>query len=77
MRFDIALLTLAFAACSTTAVSQSQSHAASLGRWLALEEPSQSTDSPMGFLLKSAATDFHAHHPPVVERFRDVHLGTS
>jgi hypothetical protein len=27
------------------------------------------------FLLRSAATDFHAHRPPVVERFRDVRFG--
>jgi len=57
MRFAIALLTLVFAACSTTPVSK------------------PSTDSPMEFLLSSAATDFHAHRPPVVERFREVRFG--
>jgi hypothetical protein len=29
----------------------------------------------MEFLLRSAATDFHAHRPPIVERFRDVRFG--
>ena len=75
MRFAIALLTLGFAACSTTPVSKSQSQAASPGQGLASEEPTPSTDSPMEFLLRSAATDFHAHRPPVVERFRDVRFG--
>ena len=75
MRFVIALLTLVFAACRTTPVSQSQSQAASPGQGLASEEPKPSTDSPMEFLLRSAATDFHAHRPPVVERFRDVRFG--
>src|SRR5580765_8477201 len=73
MRFVIALITLAFAACSTTPVSKSQ--AASPGQGPASEEPKPSTDSPMQFLLRSAATDFHAHRPPLVERFRDVHFG--
>ena len=75
MRFVIALLTLVLAACSTTPVSQSQSQAASPGQGLASEEPKPSTDSPMEFLLRSAATDFHAHRQPVVERFRDVRFG--
>ena len=75
MRFVIALLTIVFTACSTTPVSKSQSQAASPGQGLASEEPKYSTDSPMEFLLRSAATDFHAHRPPVVERFRDVGFG--
>ena len=75
MRFVIALLTIVFTACSTTPVSKSQSQAASPGQGLASEEPKPSTDSPMEFLLRSAATDFHAHRPPVVERFRDVRFG--
>jgi hypothetical protein len=74
MRVVIALA-LVFAACSTTPVSQSQSQAASPGPGLASEGPTPSTDSPMEFLLRSAATDFHAHHPPVVERFRHVRFG--
>jgi len=65
MRFLIAFLV--FAACCTTPVSPSQTQAASPG------DPS--TDSPMEFLLRSAASDFHAHHPPVVERFRHVRFG--
>jgi hypothetical protein len=75
MRFVIALLTLVFAACSTTPVSQSQSRAASPGQGLGSEGSKPSTDSPMEFLLGSAATDFHAHHPPFVKRFRDVRFG--
>jgi len=75
VRFVIALLTLVFAACTTTPVSQSQSQAASPGQGLASEEPKPSTNSPMEFLLRSAATDFHAHRPPVVKRFRDVRFG--
>jgi len=75
MRLVIALLTLVFAACSTTQVSKSQSQAASSGQGLASVEPKPSADSPMEFLLRSAATDFHAHRPPVVERFRNVRFG--
>jgi len=74
VRFVIALLTLAFAAFSTTPVSQNQSQAPSPGR-LASVEPKPSTDSPMEFLLRSAATDFHAHRSPAVQRFRDVRFG--
>jgi hypothetical protein len=50
MRFAVALLTLMFAACSTTPVSQSQSQAASPGQGLASEGANPSTDSPMAFL---------------------------
>jgi hypothetical protein len=75
MLFVVALLTLVFTACSTPPVSQSQSQAASPGQGLASEKNDPSTDSPMEFLLTSAAADFHAHRPPVVERFRDVRFG--
>src|SRR3954468_6926094 len=75
MRFVIVLLTLVFAACSTTPVSKTHSQPPSPGQGLASQEPKPSTDSPMEFLLKSAATDFHVHRPPVVERFRDVRFG--
>ena len=76
MRCAVALLILVFAACNKTPVSQSQSQAASPGQVLASDEPRLSTDSPVEFLIRSAATDFHVHRPPVVERFRDVRLGT-
>ena len=75
MRVVIALFILVFAACSTTPVSQSQSQAASPGQGRASEGPDPSTDPPMEFLLRSAATDFHAHQPPVVDRFRHVRYG--
>jgi len=75
MRFVIVLLTLVFAACSTSPVSKSQSQATSPGQGAASGEPKAATDSPMEFLLRSAATDFHAHRPPVVERFRNVRFG--
>jgi hypothetical protein len=75
MRLFIALLTLVFAACSTAPVPKSQSQAASPSQAPAAAESKSSTDSPMEFLLKSAATDFHAHRPPVVEHFRDVRFG--
>jgi len=75
MRFVVALLTLVFAASSTTPVSQSQSQAASHGQRLASERPSPSKDSTMEFLLRSAATDFHGHGPSLIERFRDVRFG--
>jgi hypothetical protein len=75
MWYFIALFTLVFAACSTTPVSKSQFQPAGPRQGLALEEPKPSTDSPVEFLLKSAATDFHAHRPPAVERFRDVRFG--
>ena len=75
MRFFIALLTLMFAVCCTTPASQSQSGAASTGEGRASEGPNPSTDSPMEFLIRSAASDFQAHRPPVVERFRHVRFG--
>ena len=73
MRFVIALLTLV-AACTTPA-PQSQSPATGRSQDLASEESKPSTDSPMEFLLTSAANDFHAHRPSVVERFRHVRFG--
>jgi len=75
MRFVIALVTLAFAVCSTIPVSKGQSQAASPSPGPASAEPKPSTDSPMEFLLRSAATDFHVHRPPDVERFRHVRFG--
>ena len=75
MRIAIALLTLVFAACNRTPVSNSQSQTASPGQGLASEKPTPSTDSPMEFLLRSAATDFRVHRPPVIERFRNVRFG--
>ena len=75
MRFVVALLTLVLASCSTTPACQGQSQAATPGQGLASEGSNPSTDSSMEFLLRSAATDFHAHQPPVVERFRNVRFG--
>jgi len=75
MRFVISLVTLAFAVCSTIPVSKGQSQAASPSPGPASAEPKPSTDSPMEFLLRSAATDFHVHRPPDVERFRHVRFG--
>jgi len=75
MRLVIALLTLVLAACSMTPTSDSQSQTARPGRGPASEESKPSTDSPMEFLLRSAATDFHVHRPPVIEHFRNVRFG--
>jgi hypothetical protein len=76
LRYIVALLvTLVFAACSTTPVSRSQSQAASPRQVLASEGQKPSTDSPMEFLLTASATDFHVHRPPYVMRFRDVRFG--
>jgi len=75
MRLVIALLTLVLAACSMTPTSDSQSQTARPGQEPASEESKPSTDSPMEFLLRSAATDFHVHRPPVVEHFRNVRFG--
>ncbi len=76
MRFAIVLLlALALAACSSTAVSKSQPQATSTSQALASQETKPSADSPMEFLLKSSATDFHAHRQPEVARFRDVRFG--
>jgi len=76
MRYAIALfVTLVFAACNTAPVSHSQSQVASPGPVPALKGPKSSTDSPIDFLLTSAATDFHAHHPPYPTRFREVRFG--
>ncbi|HLJ86367.1 MAG TPA: hypothetical protein VKZ53_06060 [Candidatus Angelobacter sp.] len=73
--FVIASLALALAAYRLTPVSQSQSQAESLRQGVASQETKPSEDSPMEFLLKAAATDFHEHRPPVVDRFRDVRFG--
>ena len=66
---------LVFVSCSTTPAPRSQSEAANSGSVLPSNGQKASTDSPMEFLLRSAATDFHAHRPPVVERVRDVRFG--
>jgi hypothetical protein len=75
MQAVIALLILVFAACRTTPVSQIQSQAVSPGQRPISVRPNSSTETPIEFLLRSAATDFHAHHPPVIEHFRHVHFG--
>lgn len=76
MRCTFALLvTLALAACGTTQVSPGQPQAASPGQVPASQQQIPSTDSPMEFLLTACATDFHAHRPPNVMRFRDVRFG--
>ena len=54
---------------------ESQSQAASPTQGLTSQEPNSSTQTPMEFLLRSAATDFHVHQPSVVERFRRVRFG--
>ena len=74
MRFVITVLTLAFAAGNTTPAFQNLSQSASPGRGVVSKAPRPSTDSPMELLLRSAATDFHAH-PPGVRQFRDVRFG--
>jgi hypothetical protein len=75
MRLVIALLALVFAAGDTASVSQSQPQAAGAGQGPASQGSTPSADSPMEFLITSAAADFHAHRPPVVERFRNVRFG--
>src|SRR5450631_2785334 len=75
MRFVIVLLALAFLTCSTSAVSQGPSKAATPGQGPAPEGPAPLAESPMEYLVRSAASDFHAHRPPVVERFRHVRFG--
>jgi len=76
MRYAVVLfVTLAFPACNTAPVSHSQSQVASPRPVPASEGPKSSTDSTIEFLLTSAATDFHTHHPPLPTRFRDVRSG--
>ena len=64
MRFIVALLsTCVLLACSTAPAARN--------RRQMLEE----LNSAVGFLLTSAATDFHTHGPPPPLRFRDVRSG--
>lgn len=68
----VALLATVLVTFSSTPVLQSQSQAATPGQRGASKRPA---DSAMEFLLRSAATDFHAHPVPVVRRFRRIRFG--
>jgi hypothetical protein len=62
MRYPAVLsATLVFAACSKAPVTRSDSQPVS--------------PAVVQFLLSAAATDFHAHRPPDLGRFRDVGIG--
>ena len=71
----ILFATLGLAACSTAAVTRSESQAVSPTHVLAPELQQASMDSVVQFLLTAAATDFRAHRPPDPVRFRDVRIG--
>jgi len=71
----LVVVMLGLAACNTTPVSQNQPQPASPAPVAASEGEKPSTDSPMEFLLISSASDFHAHRPPTVARFRGVRFG--
>lgn len=72
----ILLVTLVFAVSGATPVSrrQSQAQPPSAASAVASQGQETSTDS-LEFLLTSSATDFQAHRPPVVDRFRNVRFG--
>jgi hypothetical protein len=69
------IFTLVLAASCLTPVAGSQSQPASSSPAAASEGQKPATVSPMEFLLTASATDFHAHRPPDVKRFRHVRFG--
>jgi hypothetical protein len=74
-RIVVALLSLVLAGCNTTPVPRNEPQPANGAPVIASDAQKPSADSPMEFLLTSAAADFHAHRPPVVTRFRNVRFG--
>ena len=73
MRLMVALLTLSFSVWSSTPISYGQSQMSSGSAISRGQKPA--ADSTVEFLLTSAANDFHAHQPPVVDRVRNVRFG--
>lgn len=74
MRLTVALLTLVLSASNMPGghLEQPQARAIPL---VAPEGQNSSADSPMEFLLTSAAKDFHAHPNPLPAGFRKVRFG--
>jgi hypothetical protein len=76
MRCSVALLaTFVFVGCSMTPVTRGQSQAAGPAQKLVSEVQKASTESPVEFLINSAAGDFHAQRQPHPARFRHVRVG--
>ena len=73
LRYLVAsLVTLLFAACSTTPAPRGQLQPASPGQVAASEEQ---LDSVIQLLLADAASDFHSHRSPSVAYVRGVRIG--
>jgi len=73
LRYLVApLLTLLFAACSTTPASRGQLQPPSPGQVSASDGQ---LDSVIQYLLAEAASDFHSHRPPSVAHVRNVRIG--
>jgi hypothetical protein len=73
LRYLVApLLTLLFAACSTTPAPRGQLQPASPGQVSASD---RQLDSVIQYLLAEAASDFHSHGPPSVAHVRNVRIG--
>ncbi len=73
LRYLVApLVTLLFAACSTTPAPRGQLQPASPGQVSASDGQ---LDSVIQYLLAEAASDFHSHRPPSVAHVRNVRLG--
>jgi hypothetical protein len=73
LRYLVAsLVTLLFAACSTTPTPRAQLQQASPGHGSAFDGP---LDSVIQYLLAEAASDFHSHRPPSIAHVRNVRIG--
>lgn len=70
----VALLAMLLVICSSTPAFR-EFQEANPDQGNGSQQSSTSADSAMDFLLRSAASDFHAHHVAVVERFRNTHFG--
>jgi hypothetical protein len=69
------LAALFLAACSSAPPLRSQSQGVNRTHAAVPESQQSSLDSVVQFLLTSAASDFHAHGPSPMLRFRDVRIG--
>jgi hypothetical protein len=73
LRYLVApLVTLLFAACSTTPAPRGQLQPASPGQ---VSTSDGQLDSVIQYLLAEAASDFHSHRPPSVAHVRNVRIG--
>ena len=68
----VSLVTLLFAACSTTPAPRGQLQPASPGQ---VSVSDRQLNSLIQLLLAKAASDFHSHRPPSVAHVRNVRIG--